>query len=100
MENTIPVFDRLLVEQVGLFEILALSYSSESAWSGCKFELAFADCFSATQSDSSIDRWIHHYVNWCLAENRGYVYTQPLFIADRPGQVSARMLTFELLPDS
>ena len=100
MENTIPVFDRLLVEPLGLFENLALSYSAGRAWSGCKFALTLTDCFSATQSDSPIDRRIHHYVNWCLAENCGYVYAQPLFIANRSGQVSARMLTFEILSDA
>jgi PAS domain S-box-containing protein len=102
MENPTPVFDQLLFAQLALSETLALTYSSEGGWSNCELEAALPDSFSWTgiASESTIDRRIHHYVHWSLANNCRYTYTQPLFSVNRPGQACARVLTFEPLSAS
>ena len=102
MENPTPVFSQLLFAQLALSETLALTYALESGWSDCEWQATLPDCFSWTQvaSESSIDRRIHHYVHWCLANNCHYTYTQPLFLVNHPGQACARVLTFEPLSAS
>jgi PAS domain S-box-containing protein len=102
MENPTPVFDQLLFAQLALSETLALTYAVESGWSDGEWQATLPDCFSWTQvaSESSIDRRIHHYVHWCLANNCHYTYTQPLFLVNHPGQACARVLTFEPLSAS